>query len=550
MTEPKGSSSEPVTETKGGSKRARVEALDLEELEAFTQRARVLASQLHSADPAALSALGSACTALAIACAQSLEQSQLLRLPPELLVRCFEHCDARALASLERCCHSLHDGGLIEQALPAAALAVCPAGARFLPATPRPAAGLRCLEDARRVVATLGEGPDAPVDNACRALKAVMDGPILMGAGGSQEGLIRQLGLRPTLSGDSHVVEMLCAVSCECSRVYGPHLSEPLIEVLDYVLVEMTADGLSVFASLLILAELHMSDGDTLALVANLVYIRADRVVDAMARLPQPDCSSQFWKPLAQVLIRCLREQQQQLPRAMSSISAGGDVGEATNCVRRLHALTHILHVDAFRTSEHAEWEQALKVAGAPAVARAVELELEEQSWIRSSSWIRIELELDPDLMAKLKQISVYVRRYRNWVTPVTCMHEHPLVKSELSDTYSWGDKWCAVSLFLSQSSAPASRLPRTADEPQDRLSSFSRTAMPASQFARSRSSTTAQWRAAISTLAATATSSFSQRRTRSAPRRPGLEVALRRSSRTPRAWRRRRLPRLRGRTR
>ena len=102
------------------------------ELTALAERARALSSSLpaHPADSEreALAALQAAQTGLQMALAVSLEESALLRLPPELLVRMLSFLDAAGMARVGAVCTAFRPSSdLVAEALPRAAARVASA---------------------------------------------------------------------------------------------------------------------------------------------------------------------------------------------------------------------------------------------------------------------------------------------------------------------------------------------------------------------------------------------------------------------------------------
>lgn len=140
------------------AKRRRLVGPDfLAELAALAGRAKALSACLPAQPSAserdALAELQAACSGLDAACAVSLEQSLLLRLPSELLVRMLGFLDAAGMATV---CWTFSSGStLVAEALPlAAARTASPATVAVVPRGRGEVAWLRCLEAAR----TLADG--------------------------------------------------------------------------------------------------------------------------------------------------------------------------------------------------------------------------------------------------------------------------------------------------------------------------------------------------------------------------------------------------------
>ena len=127
------------------------------ELVALAGRANALSAclpaQLSESERHALAALQAACSGLDAAVAVSLEQSLLLRLPSDLLVRVLGFLDAAGMATV---CGTFSSGStLVTEALPlAAARTASPATVAVVPRGRGEVAWLRCLEAAR----TLADG--------------------------------------------------------------------------------------------------------------------------------------------------------------------------------------------------------------------------------------------------------------------------------------------------------------------------------------------------------------------------------------------------------
>ena len=127
------------------------------ELAALAGRAKALSAclpaQPSESERDALAALQAACSGLDAACAVSLEQSLLLRLPSELLVRMLGFLDAAGMATV---CWTFSSGStLVAEALPLAAVRTAsPDTVAVVPRGRGEVAWLRCLEAAH----TLADG--------------------------------------------------------------------------------------------------------------------------------------------------------------------------------------------------------------------------------------------------------------------------------------------------------------------------------------------------------------------------------------------------------
>ena len=130
------------------------------ELAALAGRANALSAclpaQPSNSERAALAALQAACSGLDAAVAVSLEQSLLLRLPSELLVRMLGFLDAAGMAAV---CGTFSSGStLVAEALPlAAARTASPATVAVVPRGRAEVAWLRCLEAARKLADGWGD---------------------------------------------------------------------------------------------------------------------------------------------------------------------------------------------------------------------------------------------------------------------------------------------------------------------------------------------------------------------------------------------------------
>ena len=148
------------------SKRRRLVGPDfVAELAALAARANALSAclpaQPSESERDALAALQAACSGLEAAVAGSLEQSLLLRLPSELLVRALGFLDAAGMATV---CETFRSGStLVTEALPlAAARTASPATIAVVPRGRGEVSWLRCLEAAHTLADGWGNPPTTP----------------------------------------------------------------------------------------------------------------------------------------------------------------------------------------------------------------------------------------------------------------------------------------------------------------------------------------------------------------------------------------------------
>ena len=159
-----------VKMSSSSAKRRRLVGPDfVAELAALAARANALSAclpaQPSESERDALAALQAACSGLEAAVAGSLEQSLLLRLPSELLVRALGFLDAAGMATV---CETFRSGSsLVHEALPlAAARTASPATIAVVPRGRGEVSWLRCLEAAHTLADGWGYQPTTPPDEA------------------------------------------------------------------------------------------------------------------------------------------------------------------------------------------------------------------------------------------------------------------------------------------------------------------------------------------------------------------------------------------------